>query len=500
MLKSEHHEADLRSGPRRAGVILHPTSLPGPADVGDLGPDAYRFVDFLEASGFSIWQTLPLAPTHSDLSPYQARSVHAGNPHLISLHELVRKGWLEEEQLVGPAHVGSTTWASRLAQARRGFERNASDGERADYESFVAESAFWLEDYALFEVLRANHDQTPWWQWPQNERDRESAALDLARHRHEEALRQQRFEQYVFARQWQALRRHANDKGVLIFGDIPIFVAHDSAEVWAHRRCFRLDGEGRTEVVAGVPPDYFSETGQRWGNPHYDWNYLRDHGFDWWLDRLGTELKRADLVRIDHFRGLESCWEIPADSETAVQGQWREVPGQELLQAILDRYGELPLVVEDLGIITEKVEALRDSFQLPGMKVLQFAFDGSATNPYLPHQAVRNCVVYTGTHDNDTLLGWWHGLNSDQRRYMLDYLGVQLDAMPRGLIRAAYESVARLAILPMQDVLRLGSEARMNTPGTQTQNWRWRFQWDQISDETVAHYRHLAELYGRAIQ
>ena len=480
---------------RRAGLLLHPTSLPGGYGNGDLGPDAYRFVEFMTACGFTIWQTLPLGPTHDDLSPYSAQSVHAGNPRLIALEPLIEAGWLRPDE--GPA-AGEDGWAyrrRRLVEARRGFP--AGGAERQAYDAFRRQHRHWLDDYALYQAIRAAHRQTAWFDWPRELRDREPEALAAARRQQAEAVAQGQFEQFLFYQQWTTLKRYANERGILIFGDIPLFVGYDSADVWARRDCFLLDATGRRQVVAGVPPDYFSATGQLWGNPHYAWDAMRADGFQWWKERIRTQLTQFDLLRIDHFRGLEAYWEIPASAETAVTGRWRQAPGDELFRALRAEFGSLPLVAEDLGIITPEVEALRDVHSLPGMKVLHFAFGGGADNLYLPHNHVLNSVVYTGTHDNNTTLGWFQELDEPTRAHLFDYLGGRPEQMPELLTRAAFASVARLAVVPMQDVLKLGGANRMNQPGVAEGNWRWRFTWDQVGSQVASHYRHLLELYGR---
>jgi 4-alpha-glucanotransferase len=474
---------------RRAGVLLHPTSLPG----GDLGADAARFIEFLADAGFSVWQALPLGPTHSDGSPYHCLSAHAGNPRLISAARLVEDGWLEAAAAADP------DTRARLGRAHQGFVTRATPAQRAAFDACRHAEAHWLDDYALFEVLRKQQASRPWWQWPGALRDREPAALAAARAQLGADIERVCFEQFAFARQWRALRELAAAHDLRLFGDMPIFVAHDSAEVWAHREYFKLDAEGQPTVVAGVPPDYFSATGQRWGNPLYDWTRMAADGFAWWAARLKTELGRFDLVRIDHFRGFAACWEIPAADPTAVNGRWVEAPGERLFDALLAALGRLPLVAEDLGVITPDVVALRTRLGLPGMKVLQFAFDGGADNPYLPHAHSADAVVYTGTHDNDTTLSWFEQLPAAQQERVLEYLGQPREPMPRPLTRAALASVAPLAILPLQDVLELGAGHRMNTPGTCDGNWRWRFDWQQVEPELVARWRELVRLYGREI-
>ena len=477
---------------RRAGILLHPTSLPGGDRNGTLGEDAFRFVDLLAKCGISVWQTLPLGPTHDDLSPYQCLSVHAGNPNLIDCQRLVQWGWLDAQST-----SERKLW---LAQAYAGFSRTATVADRADLETFVQQQSHWLHDYALYLALHRETSGRPWWLWSEALRDREPGALAQARQRLAPQIEQVCFEQFVFFRQWLELRRHAAHNGVLLFGDMPIFVAHDSADVWTHRRYFCLDSDGQPRVVAGVPPDYFSETGQRWGNPLYDWAEMQADGFRWWRERMRTQLMLFDIVRIDHFRGFEAFWEIPAHEPTAVGGRWVAAPGDALFSELRAEFGPLPLVAEDLGLITQEVHALRQKYSLPGMRVLQFAFEGGADNSYLPHHYDRHTVVYTGTHDNDTTVSWYESVSARAQSYVRDYLGRPTDSMPWPLIRAALASVANLAMLPMQDVLALGAGHRMNMPGTSNGNWRWRFGWEQLTTDAVALLHHLVILYGRAAQ
>lgn len=471
---------------RRAGVLLHPTSLPGR----ELGPDAYHFVDFLIAAGVSVWQMLPLGPPHEDASPYQCMSTHAGSERLISIVQLAEWGWLAKDAESLPRHIA-------LKAAREGLARAPAEVQQ-EFQQFKAAHAHWLDDYALYRALRAAHEDSAWWQWPAALRDREAAAVTAARQQLAGAVEQVRFEQFAFFRQWLALKRYANDRGLLLFGDLPIFVAHDSAEVWAQRDYFAIDDHGQLLTVAGVPPDYFSATGQRWGNPLYRWERMQADGFAWWLARLRAQLELYDLLRIDHFRGFEAFWEIPAAEPTAINGRWVPAPGAALFAALRRHIDPLPLIAEDLGVITPPVDALRRRYGLPGMKILQFAFDSGADNPYLPHNHECNSVVYTGTHDNATTLGWFENLSVEQRRHVRDYLGVDAETpMPWPVIRAALASVARLAILPLQDVLALGSEHRMNLPGTPSGNWSWRFGWTQIPPDSAANLRAMIELYGR---
>jgi len=431
---------------------------------------------------------LPVGPTGPDGSPYQSSSVHAGNPRLISLEPLVAAGWLTP----GQAAAGLPR---AMAHAWHGFRASGDAHGRSAYEEFCRRESGWLEDYALFTALHG--ERGGWWTWPAGLRDREPQALAQARARLHERVAIARFEQFVFFRQWAELRAHARACGVKLFGDMPIFVAHDSAEVWAHRELFDLDPDGLPRVIAGVPPDYFSATGQRWGNPLYRWDAVERDGFGFWIDRLSTQLELFDIVRVDHFRGFEAYWEIPASEPNAVHGRWVKAPGEALFSCLQRVYDPLPVVAEDLGVITPEVEAMRDRFGLPGMKILQFAFSGQSDNPYLPFWHPERSVVYTGTHDNDTTLGWYSNLSEGERAYVQEFLGYPQEPMPWPLIRSAFASTARLAVIPMQDLLELGNTHRMNLPGSSEGNWRWRFDWDDIPVHLADRVRRLVSLYGR---
>ncbi len=441
---------------RRAGVLLHLSSLEAP-----LGRGGRAFIDWLAQAGFSVWQMLPVGPTGPDGSPYWGRSDYAGNPLLIDPDE-----------------------------------RPEAHGEA--YAAFIAASAHWLDDYSLFVALGAAYGGVPWWDWPEALRDRHPDALTRARHELAAELEQVKAEQFAFAWQWERLRQHAHSRGVRLFGDLPFYVAPDSAETWAHREQFQLDATGRPRAVAGVPPDYFSETGQLWGNPLYDWERMSHDGFTLWRRRIGQQLARFDLLRIDHFRALAAHWAVPADAADARAGAWHETPGRALMQAVRQDYGELPLVAEDLGIITEDVTALRKELGLPGMRVLQFAFSGESDNPHLPHMHEPDCVVYTGTHDNDTVLGWYRSLDERTRHHVDFLLRSSPESVSEAMIRAALGSVARLAIVPVQDLLALGSEARLNTPATTEGNWKWRLSMDALTPELASWYAALNRVYGRA--
>ena len=494
MLQEDRRPADCLDR-RRAGILLHITSLPGSGACGDLGPDAHHFIDFLVDCGMSVWQMLPIGPTGGEGSPYQCSSVHAGNPRLISLWPLLDKGWLEpdEAEQAGGSDEGKRD-ALRAAWNR--FQARASQEDREVLQRFVAANAYWLDDFALFQALADDRGQT-WWEWPDGLRDRDPTALEGARARLRAAIEGVRFEQFLFFDQWRALRDHANARGVKLFGDMPIFVAHDSAEVWARPRDFDLHADGQPRVVAGVPPDYFSATGQRWGNPLYRWDRMEADGYRFWLDRMRTQLHLFDMSRIDHFRGFEAYWEIPAEEPNAVQGRWVKAPGDAVFTRLHQRFDQLPLIAEDLGTLTPEVEALRKKYRLPGMKVLQFAFSGEPENPYLPFHHGRDSVVYTGTHDNNTTLGWYRSLDDHARAHVDESLGRSNEAMPWPLIRCALASRAHLAILPMQDVLGLDEEHRMNMPGTPYGNWQWRFSWDQVEPDLPTRLSRPVRMYGR---
>ncbi|MDH5435836.1 MAG: 4-alpha-glucanotransferase, partial [Gammaproteobacteria bacterium] len=417
-------------------------------------------------------------------------SVHAGNPSLISIDWLVDRGW------ISPHDQGDKT--ALLHKAYNEFCARKNDALSHEFELFKTEEHLWLDDFALYSTIRQLQKKKPWMQWPAELRDRDQSALNRIIKNQSGEIEQQKFVQFVFFKQWLEIRNYARQHGVQLFGDMPIFVAHDSADVWAHRSLFTIDAAGNAQFVAGVPPDYFSENGQRWGNPLYNWESMHEDNYEWWIQRIRTQLKLFDFIRIDHFRGFEACWQIPATAKTAIEGKWVKAPGKALLKSLYDAFGSLPLVAEDLGIITDEVIALRDEFGLPGMNILQFAFDGSAHNPYLPHNHIQNSVVYTGTHDNDTASGWYQTLSHEDKARINQYLGYDIEhSMPWSLIRCALASVARLAIIPMQDLLGLGSEGRMNTPSTTVNNWRWRFSWEQVPEDVSEKLNAMIHLYGR---
>lgn len=479
---------------RRTGVLLHISSLPSKYYTGDLGVEAYRFVDFLHEIGASVWQTLPINMPHADNSPYQCLSAHAGNPDFISLEALEAQGLLTKDDL--GSLISNKT--QLLTKAYLKFMSQAETKPYQDFMNFCDRQVDWLHDFALFLALRTKFNQAGWNQWPELYKKRDIPALRQVREELAQEIAVIKFTQYVFFTQWMALKKYANEKNVAMFGDIPIFVAYDSADVWSHPHLFKLDANQNMTVVAGVPPDYFSATGQRWGNPHYNWDEMAKDGFGWWVARMTTQSELFDIVRIDHFRGLEAAWEIPADEETAINGSWVQAPGNALLAAIKKALPNIDLVAEDLGVITDEVDALRIKYHLPGMKILQFAFSGESDNPYLPHNIGADSVVYTGTHDNDTTVGWHSTMDEQQLAHVHAHMRAEneddeLD-VPRRLIEMALESEANLAVVPMQDILELDTSHRMNIPGTASGNWHWRFNWQQL---TAAQKDFFADMIAR---
>jgi 4-alpha-glucanotransferase len=489
---------------RSSGVLLHPTSLPGPHGIGDLGPRARTWVDFLAEAGCGLWQVLPLGPTGFDNSPYQSFSAFAGNPYLISPELLLAEGLIEEKDLAGASFPGDRVdfsylipWKVKVLDAAFGrFRTSGASRLRDDLETFRTEHASWLDDFALFMALKEAHRGARWDEWPEAQRRRTPDTMAISRREFADGVERQAFRQFLFFRQWHALRRHAESKGIRIIGDVPIFVASDSADVWAHPDLFKLDDALRPTAAAGVPPDYFSPTGQLWGNPLYRWEAHRATGFQWWATRLRASLALVDLARLDHFRGFAAAWEVPVGSPTAEKGKWVEGPGAELLSRVVDVLGVLPLIAEDLGVITPDVESLREQFRLPGMKILQFAFSGP-DNPFLPHAYPRNCVVYTGTHDNDTTRGWYETAPEAEKDFCRRYLKSDGKDIVWDLIRAAWASPAGFALAPMQDLLDLGTSARMNLPGKPSGSWTWRMGDGDASPALVDRLREINYLYHR---
>jgi 4-alpha-glucanotransferase len=496
---------------RASGMLLHITSLSSPFGIGDLGPSAHRFANFLARAKQSVWQVLPMNPTDGARgnSPYSSISAFAGNVLLISPESLAEEGLLSADDVrSAPAfpagrcnYPGAAEYKERLFQ--RAFDEFSRTGwHRDQYDEFTRAEAFWLDNYALFVVLKRSQGGLPWNRWPRGLRDRDERSLREARTRLAADIEKEKFLQFVFFRQWAALRMHCNRVGVRLIGDVPIYVSYDGTEVWSERAFFKLDKRGEPQYLSGVPPDYFSTTGQLWGDPVYDWEAIKGSGFRWWIDRISHNLKCFDIVRIDHFRGLVGYWEVPAGEQTAVNGRWVKAPASDLLGTLNKKFTGLPIIAEDLGVITPDVHEVMDRFGIPGMRVLLFAFDSEpAKHPYLPHNYVKNCVVYTGTHDNNTARGWFLKESTPKSRLRLvRYLGreVAADEFHRELIRLAMMSVADTAIFPVQDILGLGEEARMNRPSIPQGNWEWRLEADRLGPEVAESLADITETYGRA--
>ncbi len=502
---------------RASGILLHPTSLPGEFGIGDLGKHAFAFIDFLVRTKQTYWQILPLGPTGFGDSPYQCFSAFAGNTLLISPEGLVEDGFLDGEVLrdkpffpeekveYGPVYE----WKNRILPiAFDGLDNVTGSNLRERFELFIQENGNWLDDYALYRAIKASQGQRPWYEWDDPLKLRDARALAGISEKLGSEILAEKFYQFIFFNQWRRVREYANQNGVLVVGDVPIFVALDSADVWCSQRLFKLNEVGSPKFVAGVPPDYFSTTGQLWGNPIYDWEAMRLDGFRWWIERVRATLKCVDVVRIDHFRGFAAAWEVPGGDATAENGSWVDVPGNELFNALKNELGKLPFWAEDLGVITPDVTELRDEFGLPGMRILQYAFGGDARNHDLPHNYINRCVAYTGTHDNDTAVGWWNsqagagstrdGSNiTHEREFCRKYLGAEGSEIHWDFIRAVWASVADSAIAPLQDLLGLGSEARMNLPASTSRNWQWRFRDGDLTDDIAERLKELTEVYGR---
>jgi 4-alpha-glucanotransferase len=504
--------------PRSSGVLLHPTSLPGPHGVGDFGPEAYRFIDFLQAAGQKLWQVLPLNPTGYADSPFQCLSASAGNPLLISLDRLADQGILDKNDLrsTPPFLLQTVDYGAAirfkmplLLKAASNFFAYASADDQRQLQEFAQANATWLDDFALFMAVKQAHNLVAWTRWSPDIAARETAAISRMSALLAPAIQAQKFFQYEFFRQWQELRSYGRARDIQIIGDLPIYVAHDSADVWSSRQFFLVDEHGNPLKIAGVPPDYFSATGQCWGNPIYNWPLLQQSGYKWWIERLRSALRLYDCVRIDHFRGFEAYWEVAASETTAINGHWVKGPGADLFSALRKEFGDLPIIAENLGVITPEVEALRHQFGLPGMAILQFAFGKDPQAPtFKPHHYVRDLVAYTGTHDNDTVVGWWSSSGaSDSTRtaedvikehaYARAYLGFKDEPIHWVMIRGIMSSVANTAIAPMQDILGLGSEARMNLPGVPSGYWKWRMKPGAASDQTAVKLKEMVTLYDR---
>lgn len=491
---------------RAGGILLHPTSLPGKYGIGTLGKEAYSFVDFLKRSKIRRWQILPLGPTGYGDSPYQCYSSKAGNPLLIDPEFLFEEGLLTKEELIAAELPETdnvdfgTVIQNRmplLSKAAARYHKVAGKEQKQDLRYFIKSNASWLNDYALFMAIKENNKQKPWYKWEKPLRLRKDEALAPLCICLKERVEFHKFVQYIFFRQWSRLKDYANQNNIRIIGDIPLYVSLDSADAWANPEIFDFDSNKMPVAVGGVPPDYFSETGQLWGNPLYNWYNIGLENYQWWIDRISFNLTLFDIIRIDHFRGFEAYWAVPYCEKTAQNGKWMPGPGKELFEAINHVLGDLPIIAEDLGVITPDVEDLRDSFNLPGMKILEFAFDSAEANNYLPHTYPRNCVVYTGTHDNDTVKGWFEKASESDREYALEYMGSTAEDITKSMIRLAWASVADLAVVPMQDILDLNSEARMNIPGTTINNWRWRCNSSHFTKDLEKRLARLSKLYGR---
>jgi 4-alpha-glucanotransferase len=493
--------------PRATGILLHPTAFPSRGGIGDLGPAAYAFIDFLVSARQSLWQVLPLGPP-ANSSPYSSTSAFAGNPLLISLERLAQHGWLEGSRLSDPSGDSANVEYSSverskpplLAEAARNFLAHAAGTPRARFDHFCSENSWWLEDYVLFDTLRERYGKTCWNAWPAELARHEPEALETARRELDSALAVRRAIQFFFYEQWNALRWYCTQRAIRIIGDVAIFVDYDSADVWAGRDRFRLNGNMQPDVVSGVPPDAFSATGQRWGNPLYNWDVMRSRGYLWWVQRLRWATKTCDYIRLDHFRGFAQFWEIPAHEPTAVHGRWVDGPGDDLFNKLREELGGLPFFAEDLGYITPDVVALRERHQIPNMAVLQFGFGDPGAHMYLPHRLKPDCVVYTGTHDNDTTVGWWNTLPQNERCAVQALVGCPNDGIQWGLIRLAQSSVACFSVVPLQDVLGLGSEARFNKPSTIDGNFRWRYRAGDLKHDFAAKLARLAEVTDRLPQ
>jgi 4-alpha-glucanotransferase len=491
---------------RAGGILLHPTSLPGPDGIGDLGPEAFRWVDFLQQSGCQFWQVLPLGPTGYGDSPYQCFSAFAGNPYLISAAILLDQGLLQQEDLADRPgfplekvdYGKAIQWKLKLVhRAYEHFAAGNRDNLRSEFETFKSAEQHWLAPFATYMAIKTEYNLVAWNNWPEELRLRDPKALKAFKKEHIEQIEEQAFAQFLFYRQWRAVRDYAHQKGVRIIGDIPIFVAYDSADVWVHKDLFYLDEAGLPEVVAGVPPDYFSKTGQLWGNPLYRWDVHKAQGYEWWAQRIKAVLNQVDIVRLDHFRGFEAYWEIPYGNETAIEGRWVKGPGSGFFRSIQEELGELPIIAEDLGVITEGVTKMRDDFNLPGMKILQFAFAADPDDDFLPHNYPIKCVAYTGTHDNNTTRGWYEAAPEREKDFCRRYLARSGGDIAWSMVRALWGSVAAWVLAPMQDFLNLGEWARMNYPGNPSGNWDWRMHPNAINEGLIARLHETNYLYGR---
>ena len=493
---------------RSSGILFHPTSLPGKYGIGTLGKEAYAFIDFLKKSRQKLWQIFPLGPTGYGDSPYQSFSSFAGNPYLIDFDLLIEAHLLSEEDLKDVFFGDNEEYIDYgaiynqkyplLRKAYENFKSSDNNEMKGSLENFKRENSSWLNDYSLYISLKNHFNGLPWNEWAQDIKNRENAAMEHYKNELADDIEYHNFIQFLFFKQWGDVKRYANENGIKIIGDIPIFVAADSSDAWANPEIFLFDEERKPVKVAGVPPDYFSATGQLWGNPLYNWQKLKETNYSWWVERVRANLSTCDIIRIDHFRGFEAYWAVPYGDDTAINGQWEPGPGIDLFNAIKSQLGELPIIAEDLGLMTQGVIDLREATGFPGMKILGFAFDSGEENDYLPHTYTKNCVVYTGTHDNDTLIGWFQKAKEEDRQFARDYLNSRSDdKIHWDAIRGAWSSVANMAISPVQDFLGLGSEARINTPGVAAGNWQWRLKHGVLTDELADRIAKLTKVYSR---
>ena len=495
---------------RYGGILLHPTSLPSKYGIGDLGPELYRFIDLLQEHKLNLWQILPLGPTGYADSPYQSFSAFAGNPMLISFEKLIEMKLLTTDDCepkkpfpdsyVDYGNLIGYKW-NLLEQVFNNYQKKPSPYVKEEYNKFLHIHDFWLEDFSVFMSIKLENDLRAWIEWDQELKYNEPSAIEDWKKTHEKELLFHKFTQYLFFRQWNEAKKYANQKNIKIIGDIPIFVAYDSVDVWSHPEYYQLDDERKLRFIAGVPPDYFSETGQRWGNPLYDWDLMKKEEYEWWIQRIKHCFQIVDILRIDHFRGFESYWQIPASEETAIIGKWKKGPGIEIFRKFQQELGHLAIIAEDLGLITPEVEKLLQETEYPGMRVLQFAFEDNeknlAKNKFLPHNYHPNSIAYTGTHDNQTTKAWFNELPKKVKKNVLDYTNSSGNDIVGDLIRLIWSSVANLAIIPLQDLLRLGDEARMNVPGTTKDNWKWRFTWDELKNKFWNEITSMSQFYGR---
>lgn len=506
-MKTKTTEKEVKAYKRYSGILLHPTSLPSPYGIGDMGQGAYDFVDFLEKSGQTLWQVLPLGPTGYGDSPYQSYSVFAGQTLLISPEKLVEQKLIDVADLkelpefdAKQVKYGDVlTWKTGIFEkAFAEFVKGEDEELQEEYAEFLKEHEFWLNDYAFYMAARAENGNQGWMNWDKELQQPTAKVRKEWEEKLAEKIAYQKFLQFEFYKQWGELKVYANKKGISIVGDMPIFVSVDSSDVWANKSLFCLDSKGYPTEVAGVPPDYFSATGQLWGNPLYDWSAHKKQGYKWWIARIKTQFTQVDYLRIDHFRGFESYWAVPAGEETAINGEWKKGPGIDLFNAIKKALGELPIFAEDLGVITPEVEELRDACGFPGMKVLQFGFEAWPHDPFYPHNfKTTNCICYTGTHDNNTTFGWYNDVKEEARDRVRRYLNCDGANVSWDFIRLAMSSIAQYAIYPMQDVLRLGAEARMNVPGVLGANWAWRFEEKDIQEWHAVELKKMTQLFNR---